>query len=589
MVLGHRGAVNERTERLFLETGCAHYLAVSGIHIAMLASIVWFPARLFGANRRLAAALMIVAVIVYVIVADARPSMLRAAVMACTLSVSILLRRRASTINSLSVAVILLLSINPLSLFDVGFQLSFVAVTGIVLLTPVMTSQASRLFASQNVSVSENAAPQDPSELIITQRSYLHWIRQVLHPVMLLVFVSIAAWISTLPIVAIHFARLAPLGWLGSILSFPIVFVVMVLSFLKLAVGLISPIASPIVDAPLRFSTDALQGFLEFARSHLGGPIDVTPPSTITLLAYYSCLMAIVFASRRGWRLRLGLRVAALFALTIASWNWPTQSSSSLTITQFAVGRGTTTLIELPNGGTWIYDAGSSSPSDPGEHTVLPYMHDRKISRLNGIIVSHANLDHFGGVPALVRSKSCDAVFVNTDGLPSDTRRDGPFEVLLQALSQSGQTLRPLHENDDLDWGEHVRAKVLWPPAQSNTHLSTNDQSIVIRLEYEGRSVLITGDIGHVAQQYLIDNCDLKSDVLILPHHGAVEHNTAAFISAVSPTALVRSSFVKDQDSPDLARSAESIPILNTANKGAIQIKVRDGEINVAPFLTPPE
>jgi competence protein ComEC len=589
MVLGHRTAIDEKTERLFLETGCAHYLAVSGIHIAMLASIVWFPARLFGASRRSAAVLLIIAVIVYVAVADARPSMLRAAVIACTLSVAMLLRRRANTINSLSVAALLLLSINPLSLFDVGFQLSFVAVTGIVLLTPVMSKLSGGLFARQSVIADANNSPQDPSELIVAQGGGLHWLKHALHPVMLLVLVSIAAWVSTLPIVSVHFGRLAPLGWLGSILSFPMVFVVMILSFLKLAVGLIIPVASPIVDSPLRFSTEALQGFLEFARTHLGGPIDVTPPSATTLLAYYGCLLAIVVAVRRGWSVRRGLCAAFLFALTIVSWNWPSQVANSLTITQFAVGRGTTTFIELSSGGAWIYDAGSSSPSDPGEHLILPYMRERKISHLDGIIVSHPNLDHFGGVPAIVRSKPCDVVYVNTNGPHPNRGPEGPFEVLLQELKRTGQTIRSLHAGDTLDWGGSVRANILWPPAQSDAQLSVNDQSIVIRLEYQNRSVLLSGDIGYATQQFLIDKSDLKSDVLILPHHGAVEENTAAFIKAVNPTTLVRSSFVKNEDSPGLERAAGSIPIVNTANGGAIQIMIRDGTINVAPLLNPPQ
>ncbi len=580
MVLGQRSAIDEKTERLFLETGCAHYLAVSGIHIAMLASIVWFPARLLGANRRSTAALLIIAVIVYVVVADARPSMLRAAVMACTLSVALLLRRRPNTINSLSIAAILLLSIDPLSLFDVGFQLSFVAVTGIVLLTPAMTRCTGNIFQMKPPPTEINSVPQDPSELITPERKSLAWLRSILQPVALLVFVSIAAWGSTLPIVAMHFGRLTPTGWLGSILSFPAVYAVMVLSFLKLAVGFVFPVATPLVDVPLQFATETLAGFLEFVRGRLGGPIDVTPPPIIVVCTYYGCLLTVAIASRRGWRVRSRWCAITLLLVTIAVWSWPASTEHSVTITQFAVGRGTSTLIELPNGDAWIYDAGSSSPSDPGKYTILPYMHERRMSRLSGIIVSHANLDHFGGVPAIVKNKHCDAVYVNTSGI----EKTGPFEMLLKELKDCGQTIKPLHAGNALEFGSGVQAKVLWPPQEPSTHLSTNDQSVVLRLEYQGRSVLMTGDIGYAAQHHLINSCDLRSDVLILPHHGAVEENTAAFIRAANPTALVRSTFINNEDSPALMRAAGTIPMFNTADQGAITIHIRDGQISVTPF-----
>ncbi|MCA9252486.1 MAG: ComEC/Rec2 family competence protein [Phycisphaerales bacterium] len=581
MVLGRRSAIDERTERLFLETGCAHYLAVSGIHIAMLASIVWFPARLLGANRRSTAALLIIAVIVYVMIADARPSMLRAAVMACTLSVALLLRRQPNTINSLSVAAILLLSLDPLSLFDVGFQLSFVAVTGIVLLTPVMTKCSSVIFQMKPLPAEIDSAPEDPSELVMPERRSFVWLRSILQPVALLVFVSISAWVSTLPIVAIHFGRLTPMGWLGSILSFPAIYAVMVLSFMKLAVGFIFPVAMPLVDWPLQFATESLAGFLEFVRGHLGGPIDVTPPPTIAVCTYYGCLLTVAIASRRGWHIRNRSCAATLLLVTITAWNWPASNDRSLTITQFAVGRGTSTIIELPNGQAWVYDAGSSSPSDPGKYTILPYMHERRISRLAGIIVSHPNLDHYGGVPSIVKDKHCDAVYLNTNGV----EKEGPFELLLEELKRSGQTIRPLNAGNTIDLGDDVHAEVLWPPSESAAQLSANDQSIVVRLAYQGRSVMLTGDIGYAAQHHLINNCDLQSDVLVLPHHGAIEENTAAFIQAVNPTTLVRSTFVKNEDSPALKQAAADIPIFNTADLGAIKITIRNSAISVSAFL----
>ncbi len=579
MVLGHRFAVSEKIERLFLETGCAHYLAVSGVHIAMLASIVWFPARLLGAGRRLAAALLIATVITYVLIADARPSMLRAALMAVIFSVALLMRRRVNTINSLSLAALILLAINPVSLFDIGFQLSFAAVTGIILLTPVLMQLANRAFARKQ---HFETPPTDPFQIAIDNPPRFTWSGAVLRSTLMLTCVSIAAWVSTLPIVATHFGRLAPLGWLGSIAAFMFVYAVMVLSFMKLAVGLLFPFATAVVDAPLEFATTGLRNVLQWIRDTLGGPTDVTPPTVFILATYYVGLFGVVAVNRRGWTLRKSAPILACAILTIALWNWPAVQTDALKITQFAVGRGTATLIELPDGQSWIYDAGSSSPSDPGENTILPLLRERRISALDGIIISHANLDHYGGVPSIVRHKNCKRIYVNTNGAIDES--DGPIEVLMQALRKSRQPIEPLHAGDSLDWGEDVNVEVHWPPTTGTTHLSANDQSIVVRIEFQNKSILMTGDIGFAAQQSLIAQGNLKSDILILPHHGAVESNTAAFIEAVCPTHIVRSSFVKNEDSPTLGRIVGSTPIHNTADHGAIQIKIRNGETYVSPF-----
>ncbi|NOX58178.1 MAG: DNA internalization-related competence protein ComEC/Rec2 [Planctomycetes bacterium] len=587
MVLGHRSAVDEEVERLFIDTGCAHYLAVSGIHIAMLASLVWFPARFLGADRRMGAALVIASVVLYVTVADARPSMLRAAVMACSYGFALLLRRRGSVINTLAFAASLLLAIDPLSLFDIGFQLSFIAVLGIVLLSPIPMS-AYWYFRGPTARAKTTVTSPAELDLVLQKKQHTSTVMNgILRWAGTLICVSIAAWVSTLPIIALHFGRCAPIGWLHSFIAFPFVFGVMAMSFLKLAVGLLLPFIAQYTNSPLEFTTQTLRNVLSTSRDIFGGPIEVTPPAAYTICAYYVGLLAIVYYFRRGWSRRGIAIVLVLATFVVASWCWPRRTTDALAITQLAVGRGTSTVIELPNGNVWLYDAGSSSPSDPGKNTILPLLRHRSIRQLDGIIISHANLDHFGGVPSVLKDKRCDVVYLNTTGKKNAEERDTPFDTLCNVLRDMKQDTLPLRAGDTLDWGEGVTAQILWPPTQTPAHLDANDRSIVVKILYAGKSVLLTGDIGFAAQQRLIENEDIGADVLILPHHGAVEDNTAAFIRIVGPKHLIRSSFVKNSESPKLQRAAGMLHIYNTADVGSIEITLTDDGIKVSPFLPP--
>ena len=148
MVLGQRSDLDQRIQDTFVTTGCIHYLAVSGFHVGALAFTIWFPLRFVGLNRRCANVVIIIVVIAYAVLADPRPPIVRAAIMTCALCSAMLLDRRGATINFLCLAAIIVLVKDPPAVFDVGFQLSFITVTGIVLLTPLVGSLVAKAGSS---------------------------------------------------------------------------------------------------------------------------------------------------------------------------------------------------------------------------------------------------------------------------------------------------------------------------------------------------------------------------------------------------------------------------------------------------------
>ncbi len=591
MILGRRSGMDRTIEQAFVDTGCAHYLAVSGVHVGMLALAIGWPARMLGAGRRRTAVVVTAAVAAYALLADPRPPILRAALMTAALCAAWCVRRRAVAAGGLSLAAAVILLVNPTALFDVGFQLSFVTVAGVLALHPVIT----QVLADGWGIAAARLRRGKPTTAEILRVAALHaparpWRRWLGRHLLGLVSVSLAAWASSLPIVAANFGRVAPWGWLNSLIAFPFVFVVMVLGFIKMAVAALLPPADPAVGAALAAAADALLAVL---RELVRLPVQrVFPaPAGWVMVAYYVGLAAVVVRMRAGGGRWLGAAAAGALLLAAVGWVWR-EPPSDLRITQFAVGRGTSTLIETPDGQVWLYDAGASGSYDPGEGVILPCLRQRGIQRIDGVIVSHANLDHFGGLPSVLAAARCGPVYL-PPAFAGESEARTPGDALLKVLAARSHPVVYVAAGDELTLGAGVTAKVVWPPRDAPLDGDLNDSSLVLRLSYAGRHVLFTGDVGEVPQGALMADeaarARIRADVLTLPHHGSVVSNTDAFIAAVGAPHLVRSTFERAENSTALAALSAGRALYSTADVGAVEVLIGAGGVQVRGFRPPPD
>lgn len=251
-------------------------------------------------------------------------------------------------------------------------------------------------------------------------------------------------------------------------------------------------------------------------------------------------------------------------------------------VTVLSVGAGSATVIELPNGGTVLYDAGSTSPSDVGRNVVVPFLRHRGIGRIDRVYLSHPNLDHFSGLPTIVSEIPTGPIIVNR----YFEKRSGPRSPsrhLLKLLGKSNHTVRTIDPSGGSWTLSGVTFEYLSPAADFPKEVTTNDTSTVLRLTYGGHSILLTGDIEEQALRALINHGNLHADVLLLPHHGGVEASTPAFIRAVDPIAVIRSSAEPMRETLNgLPNAVGSIPLYNTADVGAIQIVIENGRLTIA-------
>jgi competence protein ComEC len=253
------------------------------------------------------------------------------------------------------------------------------------------------------------------------------------------------------------------------------------------------------------------------------------------------------------------------------------------------VGRGSATVLELPNGQSLLYDLGTSYPWDVGTGVILPFLKDRGIRYLERIYISHANLDHFSGMDSVLDGMPTGPVVLNRCFERAGIRESSPARHLVNILCRRQHPVEWL-ESAPRKWDDDtgVTFEVLWPRDCKNLPdtWSANDTSTVLRLTYAGRSLLLTGDIEEAAQRALIERGDLHADVLVLPHHGGVATTLPTFLAAVAPQAVIRSHHERTAETINgLPEVVGDIPCYNTADVGAVRVEWDSNGVQVHPFM----
>jgi competence protein ComEC len=258
-----------------------------------------------------------------------------------------------------------------------------------------------------------------------------------------------------------------------------------------------------------------------------------------------------------------------------------------------AVGSGSATILEMPNGEVWLYDAGSLGGADVGRFTVWPALRDRRIRRIDAALISHPNYDHYSGLFSLWNLVTIEKAFISTHFERFAAPGDADAR-LLQELNERGIHIQRVHVAEQLpapfdSRSDGVAVEFLWPPEDLPPGTSSNDTSLVLRVTYKGQRVLFTGDIEALAQQQLLKSgVDLQAEILILPHHGSVNPFTRQFIAAVDPLCVLRSSGQRHADEPaEIEAITCGRAYWNTADVGAITVLLRQGERVVQGFRTP--
>ena len=575
LLLGAREHVDRERTEPFVTTGTVHLLAISGVHVGILALGFWWIARLLALRRTVAIGGAIAFVVVYALLTDARPPVVRAAILVVAFCLARLSARRASGFNALAAAAIAVSAWNPASLFQAGTQLSFLAVATIYLISPYLVTPGD----------------QDPLTRLIEQSRpwYVRWRKGFALGLGNLLLISSAIWLVTLPLTAYRYHLVSPIALvLNPLVGIP-VSVALFAGFGVMVFGWILPPVGYACGWICNQSLGLLEWLVDAADRVTAGHVWIPAPASWWVLGFYAGLAVWAVWFRRRLPARWCLAALSLWfgigALTIVrQMPGPAERAGELVCTFVAVGHGACTVVELPGGQTLLYDAGSMSAPDATARTIAEFLWSRKITHLDAVLLTHADADHYNALPELLERFSVGAVYVSPVMFQEPTPA---LAALRQALVQRCLTVGEIDAGDGLRTRDASEWVVLHPPRRGVSG-SDNASSLTLRAAYAERSIFLAGDLEPPGLDDLLAGRPLECAVVLAPHHGSSRSLPEKLLGWSRPECLVISAAANEGFAAYQAAVRAGVRAINTGRSGAVQVTVAPDRFEVRTWRHEP-
>lgn len=538
IVFGTQGEIPRDLWQLFSQVGIVHILSVSGMHTGLVLAGILLLLNLFRTPQRWLAPLASIALIFYAILSGMGPAVTRATLMGLLFLWAHHLGRDQDWPTTLSVAALLSLLLNPLTLYDIGFQLSFAATWGIFYLGPVF------------------------SKLIERLGSWPGWLKAV-------IWVSLAAQLATLPLVTWYYNIISPVSLLANILAAPLTGLILALGIVASLAGIISIPLAGLINASTSLALDVFTSLVSFLPALPGAVLYVPTPAPLAVMACYPLLcLGVLLSSKKEWPtvknfifekrravIVTTLGVILLSAALIAGH----PDKKELFLHLIDVGQGDSILVQTPGGKNILVDAGGwsgefESGQGAGDRVVVPYLRRLGVKRIDLLIITHPHEDHAGGVKAVARTFPIDMAIISPigfhenlinergqnlfDELDRNNKLPPAYLQLLTYLVNQKTSLYTTYPGDKIKCDAALEITVLAPPFPllKGTRADENNASIVLIIRYRAQAFLLTGDIETEAQEWLLKSgSNFQANVLKMPHHGS-RHFLPAFLENVQPS-----------------------------------------------------
>ena len=493
----------------YRKAGLIHLLVVSGTQVSILIGVCLNLTRAAGLPQWLCIAVTSFFNLMLIIVTGAGASILRAAIMGQITLIGLLFERNKEFYTSLSLSALILLIVDPRTLFDIGFQLSFAATWALVYIAPVLEKKMPQLLA-----------------------------------------ISLAPIMATSPIIAFYFSQLSFGAIISNLLVLPWVEFLVILGFSTTLLGFIFLPLAQIFGHTIWVMLSILEKIANAVAALPFACFYINAPSLLLIGGYYTALIALVEAMKKESKIftKKKIAFALIFLFAIFAWDRaftaPTLGGQEMTVTFLDVGQGDCVLVESPNGKNILIDGGgvegiraSGNPEirdAVGEKVVVPFLHRKGINRLDLVILTHPHADHLGGLNKVLEEIKVDQVLDSGQVYNSQAYRR--FKELVRAngirysIAQAGQVL---------NLGDNLKGYIFNPilPLLGDT----NSDSIVMRLVYGDISFLFTGDTESNGEERILQSSfiSLQSTILKVGHHGSRTSTSDEFLKAVNPKVAV--------------------------------------------------
>lgn len=563
LLLGETGDVPPELNDAYAVSGVNHILSISGFHVGIvflavmqLLLFVLRRSECLALRLNLRAVLPLIALPVvtfYLLLSGCAPATQRSVLMIAVLVAALYLKREPEPVNSLLLAAALILFVSPQTLFDLSFQLSFLAFWGLVVLAPALGAPCARL-------------PRVP-----------RWF-------LLLVAASASAILATLVPVAYYFQRVAWIGLVSNLFVVPLMgYGAVVAGFAGLALSLVAQQpASWLLQLAALMVKGADAVILRLARVPA---VTCYHPAPLDLLLAVLVLCALTFFRHRP--LKLAASALLLGALLVRALPGAAEGGPSLRVLFLSIGQGDAALLWLPDGKRMLIDGGGKAgegESRCGDRLLMPALRRLDVDRIDYLVLSHEHPDHLQGVLYLAERFEIGEFWES--GVPGVT-----FEYLKLkwVLSARGIPVRTLNGASPPLAVGGLLVEPLWPPGPKPAFTGdANDSSLVLRLCYGGSALLFTGDLTAQSEEELVARgARLSSSLLKVGHHGSRYSTSAPFLAAVAPRAAVISAGYRNPfrlPSPDTLRRLDErgVAVYRTDLDGSVAARLdADGRLAI--------
>ncbi|MBI5668966.1 MAG: ComEC/Rec2 family competence protein [Chloroflexi bacterium] len=571
ILLGNESGIAPDVREAFNAAGAAHVIAISGFNMALLSGVVLGLLTRFGIRRWRAAVLGIGIIAAYTLLVGASAAVVRAAMMSSLLVIGAIIRRKTYVPASLALVALLLSLQNPTVIWDISFQLSFFATLGLALYAAPLSRRFDALLA--------RLLPRR------TARMVGDFLAEPL-------IVSLAAQITTLPLIVLYFGRLSPVALLVNLLIIPVQGHLLIMGLLAVLVAFAIPTVAQVLFwldlLPLAWTLGVVRlvGRLPFADAEFHAD-----PRLIALFYLIVLGGALMQATQPAWALHLGrfIRARAVLTSTVFAGvglavlivaSGLSRPDGRLHVWLLDVGHSNAVLAQTPGGAHLLVDGGrfpSRLLTAIGDR--LPF-NDRAIEVL---VITQPDENDYAALTAVL-----DRYEIGVTLYSGQPNQSAAFLALQDRLAQRKVVIARAGYMLELDDG--TRLEVLHPQTQPGLDDSLDDHALVARLRYGDVSFLLTGDLSREGQQVLLDAGQWPlATVMQLPKHGGLRSLDEAFLQAVQPQLIVlqsdRANRLGDPDADTLALLGAT-PVYRTDQGGTIHLWTDGRELWAEPRAT---
>lgn len=544
LILGYKTDIDEEIQENFRNASMSHILAVSGMHVTyVILGINLIFKNLIG--KKNTNILSILILIFYMFITNFSPSITRAGMMGIIMIFSKLIYRKNDIYTSISISLLLILIYNPFLIQNLGLQLSYGGVIGIILFNKGI------LKFLKNIKVKNKVYKYRIRPKI---QRYLDKIKEIIS-------VSISVQILILPIILYNLNTFNPYFLISNfVLSF-VIGPIVILCFLSIIIILINTSIAEILSPIIQIGINILI-FISNAGKIPFSKLYVATPSLFSILIYYLFLIVLffiynIYSSKKPNKTQI--RIKNLIALMKIKLRQNRQKvkcmlsiiiflsfvinliPQNLKIHFIDVGQGDSSLIITPQNKTILIDGGGSSNSDfdVGKSILIPYILDRGFTKIDIVIISHFDQDHVGGILTILQEIKVGKVYISKQIEKSEN-----YKNFLEIVNTKNIKVYEVMAGNRIRIEKNLYLDILWPKANQITTNALNNNAIVCNLHYRNFSMLFTGDIEEIAEKEILELYSqnknlLKANILKVGHHGSKTSSTSEFINVVRPKIAV--------------------------------------------------